>query len=49
VGLGEQWGERPRSLGLDLVNIFAKQLEATVEVERERGTCFRLIFQEGSA
>jgi two-component sensor histidine kinase len=37
------------SLGLDLVTIFAKQLEAAVEIEREGGTCFRLTFQEGAA
>jgi PAS domain S-box-containing protein len=49
VGLGQEWGGRPTTLGLDLVNIFAKQLEATVEVEREGGTCFRLTFQEGTA
>jgi two-component sensor histidine kinase len=49
VGLTQEWGGRQKSLGLDLVSIFAKQLEATVEVEREGGTCFRLIFQEGSA
>jgi len=48
VGLTQEWGGRQKSLGLDLVSIFAKQLEATVEVEREGGTCFRLIFQEGN-
>jgi PAS domain S-box-containing protein len=37
------------SLGLDLVQIFAKQLEAELVVERDRGTCFRLTFEEGSA
>ena len=40
---------KAQSLGLDLVAIFAKQLQAAVEVEREGGTCFRLTFQEGSA
>jgi two-component system, sensor histidine kinase PdtaS len=34
------------SLGLDLVAIFAKQLEADVVVERDGGTCFRLTFEE---
>ena len=37
------------SLGLDLVQIFAKQLQAEVVVEREGGTCFRLTFEEGAA
>jgi two-component system, sensor histidine kinase PdtaS len=40
---------RDASLGLDLVAIFAKQLEAEVVVEREAGTCFRLTFEEGTA
>ena len=37
------------SLGLDLVQIFAKQLQAEVVVERNGGTCFRLTFEEGTA
>ena len=37
------------SLGLDLVGIFAKQLDAELVVEREGGTCFRLTFEEGAA
>jgi two-component sensor histidine kinase len=37
------------SLGLDLVQIFAKQLQAELVVEREGGTCFRLTFEEGTA
>jgi PAS domain S-box-containing protein len=37
------------SLGLDLVAIFAKQLEAEIVVERSAGTCFRLTFEEGRA
>jgi len=37
------------SLGLDLVQIFAKQLQAEVVVERHGGTCFRLTFEEGTA
>jgi two-component sensor histidine kinase len=36
-------------LGLDLVAIFAKQLEADVVVERHAGTCFRLTFEEETA
>jgi len=38
-----------RSLGLDLVQIFAKQLDAELVVERDGGTCFRLTFEEGTA
>jgi len=38
-----------RSLGLDLVQIFAKQLDAELVVERDGGTCFRLTFVEGTA
>ena len=50
VGFVPQSAEVGRaSLGLDLVAIFAKQLEAAVEIEREGGTCFQLTFQEGSA
>ncbi|HXV37917.1 MAG TPA: beta-ketoacyl synthase N-terminal-like domain-containing protein [Myxococcota bacterium] len=41
--------EAPDSLGLDLVAIFAKQLDAELEVKREAGTCFVLTFQEGEA
>jgi len=37
------------SLGLDLVQIFAKQLEAEMVIERDGGTCFRLTFAEGNA
>jgi len=37
------------SLGLDLVQIFAKQLQAELVVERSGGTRFRLIFEEGLA
>jgi two-component system, sensor histidine kinase PdtaS len=50
VGLNRDFpGGAEASLGLDLVAIFAKQLEADVVVEREGGTCFRLTFEEGSA
>jgi two-component system, sensor histidine kinase PdtaS len=41
--------EDPDSLGLDLVAIFAKQLDAELEVKREAGTRFVLTFQEGEA
>jgi PAS domain S-box-containing protein len=47
VGLGHDFqAPQESSLGLDLVAIFAKQLEAELEVERQAGTCFRLTFQE---
>ena len=42
-GNGKTW------LGLDLVAIFAQQLQADVVVERDGGTCFRLTFEEESA
>lgn len=51
-GIGLGWNfpsEAPDSLGLDLVAIFAKQLDAELEVKREAGTCFVLTFQEGEA
>ncbi len=45
-------GELPRgkkeTLGLDLVTIFAKQLDAELLVERTGGTRFQLTFEEGS-
>jgi PAS domain S-box-containing protein len=41
-------GEEPTSLGLDLVAIFAKQLDAELSVEREAGTQFVLTFPEGA-
>ncbi|HJS58929.1 MAG TPA: ATP-binding protein, partial [Vicinamibacteria bacterium] len=34
--------ERSPSLGLDLVRMLAKQLDAALEVGRTRGTCFTL-------
>ncbi len=50
IGLTRQFPPgRDASLGLDLVAIFAKQLEAEVVVERDAGTCFRLTFEEGTA
>jgi len=50
VGLKRNFpAEIPDSLGLDLVAIFAKQLEAELEVERDAGTCFVLTFREGAA
>ena len=48
VGLSQDFGdEPPDSLGLDLVAIFAKQLDAELEVRREAGACFVLTFREG--
>ena len=50
VGLKRDFpGGADASLGLDLVAIFAKQLEADVVVERDGGTCFRLTFEEEPA
>jgi len=50
VGLKRDFpGGSGATLGLDLVAIFAKQLEADVVVERDGGTCFRLTFEEESA
>jgi two-component sensor histidine kinase len=40
--------ESSQSLGLDLVAIFAKQLEAELVVQKERGTRFQLTFEEGT-
>jgi PAS domain S-box-containing protein len=48
IGLVSEFPGRGDTLGLDLVAIFAKQLEADVVVEREGGTCFRLTFEEGN-
>jgi PAS domain S-box-containing protein len=48
VGLGRNFpDEQPESLGLDLVAIFAKQLDAELTVQREQGTRFMLTFREG--
>jgi PAS domain S-box-containing protein len=50
VGLKRDFpGGADVTLGLDLVAIFAKQLEADVVVERDGGTCFQLTFEEESA
>jgi PAS domain S-box-containing protein len=47
VGLVHEFPPREdASLGLDLVSIFAQQLQADVVVERDGGTCFRLTFEE---
>lgn len=47
VGLQRDFpGGTDATLGLDLVAIFAKQLEADVVVERDGGTRFRLTFEE---
>jgi len=50
VGLTRDFapGQEP-TLGLDLVAIFAKQLDAELVVERSGGTCFQLTFEEGPA
>ena len=50
VGLKRDFpGGTDVTLGLDLVAIFAKQLDADIVVERDGGTCFRLTFEEESA
>jgi len=50
VGLTRDFAPGPQpTLGLDLVAIFAKQLDAELTVERGSGTCFQLTFEEGSA
>jgi two-component system, sensor histidine kinase PdtaS len=50
VGLNRAFPPGPNpSLGLDLVDIFAKQLQAELVVEKSQGTCFRLTFEEVSA
>jgi two-component sensor histidine kinase len=36
--------ENPTSLGLTLVNLLTRQLNATLEVEREAGTRFTVVF-----
>jgi two-component system, sensor histidine kinase PdtaS len=47
VGLRHDFPPGPGAgFGLDLVDIFAKQLQAELSVEKARGTCFRLTFQE---
>jgi two-component sensor histidine kinase len=48
IGLPKDLDPRQtQSLGLDLVFTFAEQLEATVDITREGGTCFRFLFSEG--
>jgi two-component sensor histidine kinase len=49
VGLLRDFPGATKSLGLDLVEIFAKQLDAELVVERNGGSCFRLTFAEGAA
>jgi PAS domain S-box-containing protein len=50
VGMKRDFPPGPgASLGLDLVDIFAKQLQAELSVDKARGTCFQLTFQEVSA
>lgn len=49
VGLTQEFPLRSsRSLGLDLVDIFAKQLEAEIAVDCSGGTSFSLTFQEAA-
>jgi two-component system, sensor histidine kinase PdtaS len=49
VGLARDFpADSSRSLGLDLVAIFAKQLDAELLVQKDRGTCFQLTFEEGA-
>ena len=48
VGLGRDFpAEQSSSLGLDLVAIFTKQLDAELEVQRHEGTCFVFRFAQG--
>lgn len=49
VGLAGGFGPKTETLGLDLVNIFAKQLDAELLVRTEHGTSFQLTFEEGSS
>jgi two-component sensor histidine kinase len=50
VGLKRDFpGGAHATLGLDLVAIFAKQMEAEVVVDRDGGTCFQLTFEEEPA
>jgi two-component sensor histidine kinase len=47
VGVPEDLDTRkPKSLGLEIVEILARQLRATWELKREAGTTFRLSFPE---
>jgi two-component sensor histidine kinase len=49
VGLARDFSdESSESLGLDLVAIFAKQLDAELVVHKERGTRFQFTFEEGT-
>jgi PAS domain S-box-containing protein len=48
-GIPEGVGSKGRrSVGLDLVNIFARQLHGTVEIVRDRGTSVQVVFWEYS-
>ena len=47
VGVPEDLGDRKsKSLGLQIVEILARQLRGTWELKREGGTIFRLSFPE---
>jgi two-component sensor histidine kinase len=37
--------DHPPSLGLQLVQMLTEQLQGTLEVDRQRGTCFRITFR----
>jgi len=50
VGLPAELDPRAtQSLGLDLVFTFAEQLDAKVEIVRDRGTSFRFRFPKGDS
>jgi two-component sensor histidine kinase len=38
---------RPKSLGLEIVNILTRQLKGKLEVESKSGASFRISFPEG--
>jgi len=46
IGLPEDLAGRGKSLGLQIVEILARQLRGTWEMKREAGTVFRLSFPE---
>ncbi|NER36527.1 MAG: PAS domain S-box protein [Oscillatoria sp. SIO1A7] len=47
IGIPEEvdW-QQTNTLGLRLTNILARQLKAAIELDRSKGTCFRLAFSE---
>jgi two-component sensor histidine kinase len=47
IGFPEDFDFRKtESFGLQLVNLLAGQLEANIELDREKGTCFSMSFCE---